>query len=116
MRCTSLRYVIIAACLSLAPAVGAQDTTGANGYELRGDIVSEKELSAPDIIGGSLLNAVALLRPQLLRARGPTSFTSSNQSAERGQLYYRAQGDSNVTKAAGMPSELADLTASAGSL
>jgi hypothetical protein len=86
----------------------------ASEHARRADILSERELEAPNIIGGSALNAVALLRPQILRARLPLSFTGVNESATRGQLFARS-GDSS-TRAPGLPPELAELTTTAGSL
>jgi hypothetical protein len=86
-------------------------------FSRRNDIIGERELSAPDIIGGTALTAVSLLRPQILRAQMPTSLLASNEAAERGQLYGRAVKDSNGRgKDFLMPSELAEMTTAAGSL
>ena len=76
------------------------------------DVITEGELAAPEIIGGSALNAVMLLRPQLLTARPPNSLSGHNEAAARGQLYFRPAGNNRSQ----MPLGLEQLDTNAGSM
>lgn len=80
------------------------------------DVIGESELAAPDIIGGSVLNAVMLLRPQLLTARAPNSMSGQNEAAARGQLYYRASSGGTGNTRAQMPLGLEELDTNPGSM
>ncbi|MGH7619254.1 MAG: carboxypeptidase-like regulatory domain-containing protein [Gemmatimonadaceae bacterium] len=55
----------------------------------RTDRITRQELSQRQIIGGSALEAFALLRPQLFHGRPPPGFSATNDASQRASLFPR---------------------------
>lgn len=55
----------------------------------RTDRITEAELSQRDIIGGTALDAFALLRPRLFHGRPPPGSSAVNAASQRAQLFPR---------------------------
>jgi len=70
------------------------------------DRITETELSRRDIIGGTALDAFALLRPRLFHGRPPPGSSASNAASQRAQVFPRdtvGQGATFRTLCVGNP-------------